>query len=153
LTRSGVPSSRITRAEPWIEIESASNGSRSQQISSFWPSSAPSSISPAVVIRHELVLLVEPSDLHAFIGKWLGAGAVARGNEVVRTAVKRHVEFRTGKARALDDRLEISRHESLRLARRAMRTGRKFCSKKGARQPRVAGFAAAVRRQVSHSAL
>src|SRR5262249_31460543 len=44
--RSGVPSSRITRAEPSIWIARTSNGSLSQQISSFWPSSAPASMAP-----------------------------------------------------------------------------------------------------------
>src|SRR6266566_3592084 len=44
--RSGVPSSRITRAEPSIWIASRSNGFLSQQISSFCPSSAPASMAP-----------------------------------------------------------------------------------------------------------
>src|SRR5205807_9686714 len=46
------------------------------------------------------------------LGPWLVAG----GRKIGRTPIKRDVEFRIGEARARDDRLVITRQETLRLA-------------------------------------
>src|SRR5207237_9050047 len=70
---------------------------------------------PAIVIRHDLVLFVTPADEGAFVGK-LGPWLVAGGRKIGRTPIKRDVEFRIGEARARDDRLVITRQETLRPA-------------------------------------
>ena len=64
--------------------------------------------SAAVVVWHELLLLVEPADPHTFVWKCHGARLMARGDQISRAAVKRDVEFAIGKARTLNDRLEIT---------------------------------------------
>src|SRR5215831_7356856 len=107
--RSGVPSSRITRAEPSIWIASTSSGSLSQQISSFWPSSAPASIA------HELVLLVEGT-VSTFVWKCIGAWLVAGGDEIGRATVEWDTEHGARKARALNDRFKITGQNTLGLA-------------------------------------
>src|SRR5262249_27286327 len=67
----------------------------------------------AVVVRHELMFLVEATDPRTFIWKCIGAGLVAGRHQVGRAAVKRHEKFRTGKARALNDRLVVAGQETL----------------------------------------
>ena len=71
---------------------------------------------PAIVIRHDLVLFVTPTDEGAFVGE-LGPWLVAGGRKIGRTPIKRDVEFRIGEARARDDRLVIPRQETLHLAK------------------------------------
>ena len=70
----------------------------------------------AVVVRHQLVLLVAATDPHTLVWKCNGAGLVAGRDQVRRAAVERDMEFRIGKARALNDRLEIAGQKSLGLA-------------------------------------
>ena len=62
----------------------------------------------AVVVRHELVLLVAAADPRTFVWKCSGAGLVAGCDQVTRAAVERDMEFGIGKARARNDRLEIA---------------------------------------------
>ena len=83
----------------------------------------------AVIVSNKLVLLVEATN-PAFIWKGDGAGLVAGGDQVRRTAVEREMKDSIGKSRALNDRLEITSQKTVGPPRRAMRTGWKFCSKK-----------------------
>jgi hypothetical protein len=60
-----------------------------------------------VVVWHELVLLVAAANSCALIWKCIRADLVAGRDQVGRAAVERDMEFGIGKARALNDRLEI----------------------------------------------
>src|SRR6266566_7677842 len=61
----------------------------------------------AVVVWRELALPVEATNPCPLIGKRIGPRFTASYDQVTRTAVDWDVEFRIGKARALNDRLEI----------------------------------------------
>src|SRR6516225_8250566 len=146
--RSGVPSSRITRAEPSICIVSRSNGSLSQQISSFCPSSAPASMAPRSWYgTSSLFSLRRPIRALLFgnasePGRW-------PADQVRRAAVERDMEFGIGKARALNNRLEITGNKSLDLTQTRDAHGLKILLEEGASSVRVLrlqvyGFAADV---------
>src|SRR5262249_33215902 len=109
-------------------MASRSNGSLSQQISSFWPSSAPASIAP----RHQLVLLVKAADACALVWKRFRAGLVTDCDQVGWAAVKRNVEFGTRKARTLNDRLVVPGAETLCFAQTRDAHGLKIMFEKGA---------------------
>ena len=70
----------------------------------------------AIVIGHDLAVLVAASDLRALVGKGVGAGLVAGRHQVARPPIKRDVEFRVWKARTLDDGLIVPGQKSLRFA-------------------------------------
>src|SRR5204862_513993 len=70
----------------------------------------------AVVVRHELVAPRAAADPHALVRKCGGAGLVAGRDQVARPAVERDRKLGAGKARARNNRLEIARQKSLRLA-------------------------------------
>src|SRR6266849_4689095 len=80
----------------------------------------------AIVVRNDLVVLVAPPDQRAFVWKRLRSELVAGGNEVARTSVERDMEFRIGKARALDDRLVITGQKAFDLAQTHDAHGRKI---------------------------
>ena len=69
----------------------------------------------AVVVGHELVLLIEATD-PAFIWKRNGAGLVAGGDQIRRAAVEREMKYPIGKSRALNDGLEITSQKTVGLA-------------------------------------
>src|SRR5262245_62435922 len=70
----------------------------------------------AVVVWHELVVLVAATDPRPFVWKCIGPWPVAGRDQVRRAAVERDMEFGTGKARALNNWLEITCKESLTFA-------------------------------------
>ncbi len=112
-----VPSSSLIRADPWICANSTSISLRSQQISRCQPSSAPSSICAAVIIRHELAAADAPADLDAFARKRVAELALAGDREVGRPAIKRRGELAGRNARPLDDRLVISGEKAVAVAK------------------------------------
>ena len=91
----------------------------------------------AIVIRHELVVPVTATDPRPFVRKCNGAGVVAGGDQITRPAVDRDVEFRTGKARARDHRLEIAGQQPLALAQARDANGLKVPFEEGARGIRI----------------
>ena len=104
----------------------------------------------AVVVRHELVVLVAATDAHPFVRKCNGAGLVAGSDQITRPAVERDMEFGTGKARARNNRLEIAGQKSLGLAQARDANGLKVLFEEGASgirilRPQVHGLAADVR--------
>src|SRR5262249_58443548 len=62
---------------------------------------------------------VAAPDQRALVGKGARTRRVAGSCKIMRTPVERHVKFRIGKARALDDRLVIAGQEPLRFAETA----------------------------------
>src|SRR5262249_48752756 len=101
----------------------------------------------AVVVRHEFVVLVAPTDPRTFVWKCIGAWPVAGRNQVRRAAVERDIEFGIGKARALNNRLEITGKKSLHLTQTRDAHGLKILLEEGASSVRVLrlqvyGFAA-----------
>src|SRR5260221_6127733 len=85
----------------------------------------------AVVVRHELVVLVAATDPHSFVGKCNGGGLVADSDQISRPAVDRDMEFGTGKARARNNRLEIAGQKSLPLANARDAKGLKILFEEG----------------------
>src|SRR5262249_37428435 len=101
----------------------------------------------AVVIRHELVLLIAAADPDPFVRKCNCAGFVAGRDQIMRPAVDRDVEFGTGKARACDNRFEIAGHKSFPLAQARNPNGLKVLFEEGASgisipRPQAEGIAA-----------
>src|SRR5262249_17813440 len=70
----------------------------------------------AIVVRHDLAVLVAAPDQRALVGKGGRTRRVAGSHEIMWTSVERDVKFRIGKARALDDRLVITGQKALRFA-------------------------------------
>src|SRR5262249_9524515 len=62
----------------------------------------------AIVVGHDLAVLVAAPDQRALVGKVAGTWLVAGSHKIMRTPVEGHVKFRIGKTRALDDRLVIA---------------------------------------------
>jgi hypothetical protein len=62
----------------------------------------------SVVVRDELAILIAATDPHALVWKRIGPRLVAGCDQVTRTAVERDMEFRIGKARALNDWFKIT---------------------------------------------
>ena len=92
------------------------SGLRSQQISRCQPSSAPSSISAAIVIRHDLAAADTAAHFHALARKHIAELAAAGDGEIGRPAIKRRSEFAGRHARALDDRLVIAGEKAITVA-------------------------------------
>ena len=65
-------------------------------------------------------------------GKRGRAGRVAGGDQITRPTVDRHREFGTGKARAGNDRLEVTGHQALALAQARDAHGLKILLEEGA---------------------
>src|SRR6516165_729048 len=86
----------------------------------------------AIVVGHELVFFVEPTDPHAFVWKRVGARLVTGCNQVTRPAVHRDIEFRTGRARAANDWLEVTGQQSLGLTQARDTHGLKILFEEGA---------------------
>src|SRR3989442_6107346 len=61
----------------------------------------------AVIVRHELVLLVTAADPCALVWKCIRAGLVAGHDQVGRAAVEWDMEFRIWEARGLNNRLIV----------------------------------------------
>ena len=119
------PSSRLTRAEPWICENSRSVCSFSQQISSPRPAIAPSSISAAVVIGHQLAAADLAKHL-ALVGQ---AGRALRGaadEQIGRPAIDRHLVDLVLRPRAVDDRLVIAGDKALAFAKPRNAQGKKM---------------------------
>src|SRR5262245_33962238 len=70
----------------------------------------------AVVVWHELVVLVATTDRRTFVWKCIGAWPLAGRDQVRRAAIEWDMEFGIGKARALNNRLEITGKKSLAFA-------------------------------------
>src|SRR6478609_3164031 len=87
----------------------------------------------AVVIRHEIVVLGAAADAPALVRKRGRTLLVALGDQVARPAINRHRKFRTGKARAGDDRFVITGHQTLALAQAGDAHGLKVLLEEGAR--------------------
>src|SRR5262245_3653588 len=103
----------------------------------------------AVVVRHEFVVLVAATDPCTFVWKCIGAWPVAGRDQIRRSAVERDMEFGIGEARALNNRLEITRKKSLDFTQTRDAHGLKILLKEGASNVRVLrlqvyGFAADV---------
>ena len=99
------------------------------------------------MVRHELVVLVATTDPRTFVWKCIGAWALAGRDQVRRAAVERDMEFGIGKARALDNRLEITGKKSLAFAQTRYTHWLKILLEEGASsvrvlRPQVCGFAA-----------
>src|SRR5262249_14558094 len=62
----------------------------------------------AVVVWYDLALSVEATNARPLVGKRIGPRLLTSYDQVMRAAVDWDVEFRTGKARASHDRLEIT---------------------------------------------
>src|SRR5262249_17763976 len=89
------------------------------------------------------------SDRRGFVWKCIGAWPVGGRNQVRRAAVERDMEFGIGKARALNNRLEITGKKSLDLTQTRDAHGLKILLEEGASSVRVLrlqvyGFAADV---------
>src|SRR5262249_18319853 len=91
----------------------------------------------AIVVRHDLAVFVAAPDQRALVGKGAGTRRVAGGYKIMRTPVERHVKFRIGKARALDDRLVVAGQEPLRFAETADLYRPKIVLEEAARGPLV----------------
>src|SRR5262245_11059127 len=91
----------------------------------------------AVVVRHEFVVLVAATDPRTFVWKCIGAWPVAGRDQIRRAAVERDVEFGIGKARALKNRLEITRNKSFAFAQPHDAHGLKILLKEVASTVRV----------------
>src|SRR4051794_31255332 len=87
----------------------------------------------AVMIRHDLVVLGAAADAPALVRKRGRTLLVALGDQVARPAVDRHRKFRSGKARAGDDRFVITGHQTLALAQAGDAHGLKVLLEEGAR--------------------
>src|SRR5262245_39282832 len=103
--------------------------------------------SAAVVVRHDLVVLVATTDPRTFVWKCIGAWPVAGRDQIRRAAVERDMEFGIGKARALNNRLEITGKKSLAFAQTRYAHRLKILLEEGASSVRVlrlqvCGFAA-----------
>src|SRR5262249_37874267 len=103
----------------------------------------------AVVVRHELVLLVEATD-STFVWKCIGAWLVAGGDEIGRATVEWDTEHGARKARALNDRFKITGQNTLGLAQACHAHGLKILFEEGASgrgilRPQANCFAANVR--------
>src|SRR6516164_9793826 len=86
----------------------------------------------AVVIRHELAFSIEPADPPTLVWKGSGTRLPAAGDQVARAAVDRDMKFRTGKARALNHRLEITGQQSRGLTQARDAHGLKIFFEEGA---------------------
>ena len=89
------------------------------------------------MVRHELVVLVAATDPRTFVWKCIGAWPVAGRNQLRRAAVERDMEFGIGKARALNNRLEITGKKSLDLTQTRDAHGLKILLEEGASSVRV----------------
>src|SRR5262249_32978854 len=101
----------------------------------------------AVVVRHELVVLVATTDPRTFVWKCIRAWPVGGRDQVRRAAVERDMEFGIGKARAFNNRLEITSKKSLAFAQTRYAHWLKILLEEGASSVRVLrlqfyGFAA-----------
>src|SRR5262249_19872778 len=106
----------------------------------------------AVVVRHEVVVLVAAADARALVRKCRGAGLVAGRDQITRPAGERDMKFRGWKARARTNRLEKAGQKSLGLAQTSDAQGLKVLLEEGARgfrilRPQVGGLAADVRQR------
>src|SRR4030095_16229685 len=109
--------------------ETADRGSR--------PGGPPGLEGAAVVVRHELVVLVAATDAPTFVRKCHGAGLVAGRDQITRPAVERDMKFRRRKARARNNRLEIAGQKSLGLAQTPDAQGLKVLLEEGRRGFRI----------------
>src|SRR5262249_41166523 len=91
----------------------------------------------AIVVGHELVVLVAAADAHAFIWKCNRGWFVAGGEEITRPAVERDMEFGAGKARARYDGLEITGQQSFEFAQPRDANRLKILLEEGARGIRI----------------
>src|SRR5215831_15081184 len=91
----------------------------------------------AVVVGHELVVLVAATDPHPFVRECNGSGLVPGSEEILRPAIKRDMELGTRKPRALDNRLEVTGQKSLALAQPRDAYGPKIPFEEGARGIRI----------------
>src|SRR6266516_5105785 len=105
----------------------------------------------AVIVRHELVLLVTAPDPCALVWKCIRAGLAAGHDQVGRAAVEWDMEFRIWEARALNNRLIVPGQQTLCFAQTRDAHGLKILFEEGAsgiqiRTPHTHGFAADVRK-------
>ena len=136
-----MPSSSSTRAEPWIWIEERVERILEPADFELRPSSAPSSIARAVVIRHDLASWRCRRPIFSpLLGRRRRPACLPPRQQIARRAVERNVEIPVGKARALDDRLVIAGERSPSASPSGeIRTGRKFSSKNARASPGLLG--------------
>src|SRR5262249_36284361 len=70
----------------------------------------------AIVVGHDLAVLVAAPDQRPLVGEVAGPRLVAGSGKIMRSPVEGDVKFGIGKARALDDRLVIAGQKALRFA-------------------------------------